>query len=554
MAPAPIVVCTDGNVSCGTLLWRYRGRLQLTVVVKALFTIVPDGVATSAGPGELIAEDRTFEGNPSRSVEVASDLVPYRTRCDVTFVGHAYAPQGRPAPTGSVRLGLAREGRLLLDKVLHVFGDRGASGAPEAFDRMPLVYERARGGAGEPNPIGSETPNVLDPADARRPGGYGPISRFWAARKRLLGKIDKRALEAPIASIPDEMPWDYFQAAPAEQQIEPLRGGEWLVLDGVHVALPRMQTRLPAARGAARVVVRQPGAAPLEHPVELLCDTLAIDGDRRVLAMVWRGRHEVVGGEAALVSLAVAAALETPGAPVDWARVLAVAPSAVAAVAPTLAAGAASSAGEGTVVPGPDVAAFLARRPVVPFAGAAASRPAGPLSASATPWGGQPGQPASQAAPGEGTVAMTHEAPGESTYALRGDEHAVLARQPIAPFPIPSAGAPSSGRAAAPGLPWTAPMPASAPIPMPGPGEETVVPGAAPPSVPIASFPIASFPIASAPIASAPIASAPITSEPVAMAAAPAHPLAERLRMTGASADDVAALLAALDPPSSNTR
>lgn len=260
--------------------------------------------------------------------------------------------------------------------------------------------------------------------------------------------------------------------------------------------------------------------------------------------MVWRGRHEVVGGEAALVSLAVAAALETPGAPVDWARVLAVAPSAVAAVAPTLAAGAANAAGEGTVVPGPELAALLARRPVVPFAGAAASRPAGPLSASATPWGEQPSQPASQAAPGEGTVAMTPEAPGESTYALRGDEHAVLARQPIAPFPIPSAGAPSSGRAAAPGLPWTAPIPASAPMPMPGPGEETVVPGAAPPSFPIASAPMASFPMASFPIA----------SEPAAIAAAPAHPLAERLRMTGASADDVAALLAALAPPSSDER
>ena len=43
------------------------------------------------------------------------------------------------------------------------------------------------------------------------------ISRFWAARKRLLGKIDRKVLDGPIAEVPDELSWDYFQAAPADQ-------------------------------------------------------------------------------------------------------------------------------------------------------------------------------------------------------------------------------------------------------------------------------------------------------------------------------------------------
>src|SRR6185295_17776713 len=134
------------------------------------------------------------------------------------------------------------------------------SAAPGPFTTVPLVYERAYGGPGEPNPNGSETPNVVDPADPRRAAGFAPISRFWPARKRMLGKIDRNLLDQPIAEIPEGMPWDYFQSAPPDQQIEPLRGGEWLVLDGVHPTLARISTRVPMARGAARVVMARPGA------------------------------------------------------------------------------------------------------------------------------------------------------------------------------------------------------------------------------------------------------------------------------------------------------
>src|SRR5580693_4184233 len=65
---------TDGAVSAGTVLWRLRGRLQLTVVVKAVFAVLPDGVATPAGPGEIVAEDRHAAGSVLRSVEAAGDL------------------------------------------------------------------------------------------------------------------------------------------------------------------------------------------------------------------------------------------------------------------------------------------------------------------------------------------------------------------------------------------------------------------------------------------------------------------------------------------------
>jgi hypothetical protein len=326
--PPSIALHDDGAVSSGAVLWRFRGRLRLTVVVKALFAVVPDGVATPAGPGAVLAKDRYRDGNPARSTEATHDLAPYLARCDVLFTGHAYAPGGR-APAGSVRLGLARDGRLLLDKTLHVFGDRAPAapgGAPEPFTRIPIVYEKALGGLGELNPVGTEAPNLVDPTDARRAAGFGPISRYWPVRRRLLGKVDAKALEAPVAEIPEAMPWEYFQAAPSDQQIEHLHGGEWLVLDGLHPTLARVQTRLAAVRGAARVALQQPGAPAVEQAVDLACDTLAIDGDRQTFSLTWRGACEVPEGEAAPASLAILAALEVPGVPVDWARLLATAP------------------------------------------------------------------------------------------------------------------------------------------------------------------------------------------------------------------------------------
>ncbi len=458
MALANIAVSTDGNVSAGTVLWRYKGRLHLTVVVKALFTIVPDGAAVLAGPGDIATEDRTFDANPSRSVEVATDLVPYRPRCDVTFVGHAHAPRGQPAPAGSVRLGLSRDGRPLLDKVLHVFGDRAPSGAPVPFDRMPIVYERALGGAGEPNPVGAEAPNIVDPKDPRSAGGYGPISRFWPARKRLLGKIDRRALDAKVAALPDEMPWPYYQSAPPDQQTDPLTGGEWLVLDGVHPSLARVQTRLPTAPPAARVALRSPLAPAADSPVDLLCDTLAIDGDGLSLSIVWRGRLDLGATDPEGLVIVAAALGPSP----DW---------------PSL------------------------------FA---------------------------KALPASHTASAASPAAGEETHLLSGPPPSALSR-PSAPFPIaaPRPSAPES--APVPGLPWSStPLPTAPVARSLSVGEETV-------------------PVTSAPSpATALHATAPHATSPVAtpsLPAAPPHPLAERLRKTGASADEIAALLSALIPP-----
>src|SRR5262249_11161562 len=150
VTPWPVEITTDSTVSCGALLWRFQRRLMLTVVVKASFSLTPGGIVVPVSPPEILREDRllptsptemieedcTYFLHPLRSVVAASDLAPYLARCDVTLTGHAHASSGCPS---LARLAIFRDAQQsLLDKTLHIYGDREGHGAPLCFTRMPL--------------------------------------------------------------------------------------------------------------------------------------------------------------------------------------------------------------------------------------------------------------------------------------------------------------------------------------------------------------------------------------------------------------------------------
>ncbi|WP_437982286.1 DUF2169 family type VI secretion system accessory protein [Sorangium sp. So ce117] len=571
MRMGPLSIAS-GDVSCSAVPFRYRKRLWLTVVVKASFAIVPGGRSIHVGAAELHSEERHLGGHPARSIEAASDLAPYLPRCDVTFVGHACAPGGRPAPAVSVRLGLARDGRPILDKVLHVFGDRGPGG-PTPFERMPLVYELAIGGRGEPNPVGKPIPNLVDPADRWRPACFAPLSRLWPPRSSLLGDIDPHILEAPIAEIPDAIPWGYFQAAPPDQQLDYLRGDEWLVLDGLHPTAPRVQTCLPSARGAVRVLVRSMSAPAVGRAVDMVCDTLAIDGDRQRFTLAWRGCVDLPGGEAALPSLVVAAALQVQGRDVDWARLWTQGPlSPLSSARPVLATEAdclgtvtlgliqqtIAPAQAGTASLGADMrdAVLSARLDVIP-------RGSAPLPPVPAPAGGPtPGQMSSVDDSGEGTIA------------LLPDRQAMAGLREVAPFPIPPAGAPGPV-AMVPGAPWSLPVaqvqppldsegtllpldsgdsfsprsPMSAPPPVVTPSPRGAPPSESPVSPPL----VLPAPVAAPVPPPALVASQP-TPPPALSPPTPGSPeaLITKLRAAGASNSDIETLMRALKPPPPN--
>jgi hypothetical protein len=221
-----------------------------------------------------------------------------------------------------VRLAIFRD-RALLDKTLYVFGDRPqASTPPRPFDRMPLRWERTYGGprtAGNPVGVGQSeadpAPNVIDPRAPHAPAGFSPVSAYWPQRKQL---AERPAVAGNVLEIGEGMRWPYFQAAPPDQQIEYLRGDEWIVLDGMHPSLPRLYSRLPRATAAAWVIGADRDRPRAAQPLDLVADGLAIDADRQRCSVTWRGGFVVADGDAGVRRLRVYGGVELPGRPVTW--------------------------------------------------------------------------------------------------------------------------------------------------------------------------------------------------------------------------------------------
>jgi len=307
------------------VLWRSVAGLQLTVIVKAALEPVDGDLMRLVGPVKLELSDHHIDDDPTRSLLTASDVVPYRPRADVWLTGHACAPAARPVAVSIARLALYRDGRAIIDKSVHVVGKRtSAAQSPVPFSRMPLVYERAFGGIGfDANPVGVGAderplwPNIVDPRDPERPAGFGPVSRYWKLRRAKVSTALRRQLEEATPQVPADMPWTYFQAAPLDQRVDFLRGDEWLVLDGVHPAISRLQTRLPKLQGVARLFAQGSGGVESGQAVALVADALSIDADRQRCALTWRGSVSVSSPDP-LSALTVAGAVCPFGGAVDW--------------------------------------------------------------------------------------------------------------------------------------------------------------------------------------------------------------------------------------------
>ena len=315
LALASSAVVPLPGVAATAVAWRAKGQLHLTVIAKATFAFAPDGPMPRVEPQEIFHAEVHHGNNPGRSIRFTSDLAPALARADVLFTGHAHAPPGSDAHSMTVRLAIFDGHRHVLEKQLLVQDKDG-------FRQMPILYERAAtAAAGQDNPLGRPRsegePNILDPVVPERPAGFGPIGRAWPARKRLLGSLPRKALGAPIAEIPEGFEWSYFQAAPLDQRIELLRGDEWIVLDGLHPTLPRLQTRLPGARAYAKIHGLSAFGVSEGHLLELRADTLRVDGQEQLCTVVWR-QSVPVTSEAALPAARIAAGVAIDGAAITW--------------------------------------------------------------------------------------------------------------------------------------------------------------------------------------------------------------------------------------------
>jgi hypothetical protein len=245
------------------------------VAVKATFDIRPDGSTEVSEEQPPVLRTAEHHGEPGKSsIKYESDLVLTKKTTDVIVVGHACAPEGMAVTHADVGFKIGP-----IQKLLRVFGDRtwgsfGAS-APQPFEKMPVVYERAFGGvdakSSRPdkdwewrNPVGTgyaasgrnaaglKLPNVEDPKkligswdDRPPPAGFGAIECHWQPRAGYAGTYDDHWMKTRQPLLAEDLDDRYFQCAPADQQApEFLRGGESVILHNLHPQ-GRIQFTLP---------------------------------------------------------------------------------------------------------------------------------------------------------------------------------------------------------------------------------------------------------------------------------------------------------------------
>jgi hypothetical protein len=325
----------------GAILWEAQpSQLSLTVIVKATFALVP-GEATVAPEQDSLREERHWDDNGLASLHGPGDFAPAKRRVDVTLVGHAYAPNGNPATELVARLAVGD-----LVKAVRVTGDRawtrGANklyepGPPSPFLRMPIRYERAALSADNPIGIDAHAPPVpampaLPNLEPEQPSEatpcFGPVAPTWRARRRLLDEAATfwaygiarapRGGAPPLGPAPPRFDFAFFNAAPADQQLELLRPGTPIALDHLHPEHARLETHLPPIR--PQVFRIPPPGTPRTRVEEIIlrCDSLWIDTDRSVAVVTWRGLTDVGRGAVGVGRVVVAA--DPHGKKLHWER------------------------------------------------------------------------------------------------------------------------------------------------------------------------------------------------------------------------------------------
>ncbi|HEX4128605.1 MAG TPA: DUF2169 domain-containing protein [Pirellulales bacterium] len=306
-----------------TMFTAADGRESIVVVAKATFAIprqATDEPRLAAEQVPLVMCDE-FTGEPGFSApRYEIDFAPRKPRCDVLLVGSAYAPGGRATDRVTVKLqvGTVTKSFDVVGKRVYRLGIVRLSGsAIEPFTVMPISYDNAYGGVDRTNPepakhrwfpsnhagVGyhpganpnaveglplpntEETGNPVTSANGNyRPMALGPVGRAWEQRIKYAGAYDRRWLDEKFPFLPDDFDDRYFQAAPEDQQTDPLRGGEEVALANL---TPQGHTafRLPKQLGLPVLFVPRSGDVSEQIAV---ADTLLIEPDEQRFMICWR--------------------------------------------------------------------------------------------------------------------------------------------------------------------------------------------------------------------------------------------------------------------------
>ncbi len=307
-----------------------EGVRTLVICVAGRFNLPKPGIpcATAPQPTEEqpppTMEDVYFGKPGTSSLKYEGQTTYYRPGTDIYLTGHAWAPKGHPVGSMlvEVRVGLCR-------KQVLVFGDRfwrrGLFGAkisrPKPFESMPLVHERAFGGAiersgensveWEPrNPIGcgmhqnlrkalgKPVPNLEDPKklvssvrDRPEPQGFGPIPRSWQPRLGYAGTYDEAWINERAPLWPTDFDERFFCAA-SNGLTTPtyLTGGERVSLTGFS---PDGSYEFPVPK--LRIYVKAKFRDHQERSL-MTIDAIHFEPDMGTFTIIWRAAIQSVAG------------------------------------------------------------------------------------------------------------------------------------------------------------------------------------------------------------------------------------------------------------------
>ena len=249
------------------------------------------------------------------SLRYASDNHLGKLSTDIVMMGDAYAPKGMTVTWLDVGLQVGG-----LQKSVRVFGDRcwrdGGITPPEPFVTMPMVYERAFGGAHLQdgistssemrNPVGRGyteerdfaaidgllLPNLENPSelitgfmDRPAPACFGFSAPHWHPRAMYAGSYDDLWKRERAPYLPDDFDKRFFNMAHPDLVCPDfLQGGEAVKITHMHPD-GDLVFDLPRVRFSVMVDV----AGVIDEPLMNL-ETLIMEPNLSRISMVWKGR------------------------------------------------------------------------------------------------------------------------------------------------------------------------------------------------------------------------------------------------------------------------
>ncbi len=249
-----------------------------------------------------------------------------KPRGEVLLTGSCFSPRGteRNASTVSFQVGSLR-------KELAVFGDRfwrkTRSGIdvitdPVPFSEMPLSWRQAFGGTDFPaNPSGkgikpvtgkggellTPLPNVEyrdsiigSPADRPEPAGFGVVDMMNPDRQKKTGTYDDKWLKERWPYFPDDMNYEFFNCAPADQYIDAFfTGGEAIEIVNMHPDMQRISSHIPEVRIRCFVTKKEAPKSAIEvfQDVTTHVDTLWLFPSILRGVAMYRGTTEIYDEE-----------------------------------------------------------------------------------------------------------------------------------------------------------------------------------------------------------------------------------------------------------------